>query len=58
MRVIHKDMKHGKIKLVPETLDDLWHLNHLIEEGDLVTALTWRREKAEADKLRPERLEK
>ena len=58
MRIIHKDMKHGKIKLVPETLDDLWHLQHLIEEGDLITALTWRREKAEADKLRPERLEK
>jgi protein pelota len=58
MRVIHKDLKHEKIKLVPETLDDLWHLQHLIEEGDLVTALTWRREKAEADKIRPERLEK
>jgi protein pelota len=58
MRVIHKDLKHGKIKLVPETLDDLWHLQHLIEEGDIVTALTWRREKAEVDKIRPERLEK
>ena len=58
MRIIHKDMKHGKIKLVPETLEDLWHLQHLIEEGNIVTALTWRREKAEAGKLRPERLEK
>jgi protein pelota len=58
MRIVRKDLKHGEIKLVPETLDDLWHLRHLIEKGDLVTALTWRREKAEADKIRPERLEK
>jgi len=58
MRVLYKDMKHGKIKLAPETLDDLWHMQYIVEPGDLVTAQTWRRERAEADKLRPERLEK
>ena len=58
MRVIYKDLKHGKIKLRIETLDDLWHLHHLIEPNDIVTAQTWRREREVKDKLRPERLEK
>lgn len=58
MRVVHKDLKHGKIKLAVETLDDLWHLQHLIELNDIVTAQTWRREREVEDKLRPERLEK
>lgn len=58
MRIIHKDLKHGRIKLTLETLDDLWHASHLIEPGDVVVAETWRREKQEGDKVRPERLEK
>ena len=58
MRVIHKDLRHGKIKLVVETLDDLWHLQHLVEPGDIATSLTWRREREVEEKLRPERLEK
>jgi protein pelota len=58
MRVIHKDLKHGKMKLAVETLDDLWHLQHLIEPNDVVTAQTWRREREVEDKLRPERPEK
>jgi len=58
MRVIYKDLKHGKIKLRVETLDDLWHLHHLVEPTDIATAQTWRREREVKDKLRPERLEK
>jgi protein pelota len=58
MRTIYKDLKHGRIKLATETLDDLWHLQHLVEIGDVVTALTWRREHLRVDKLRPERFEK
>ena len=58
MRVIYKDLKHGKIKLRVETLDDLWHLHHLVEPNDIVTAQTWRREREVKGKLRPERLEK
>lgn len=58
MRVISKDLRHGKIKLAIETLDDLWHLQHLIVPGDTVTSTTWRREQESGDKIRPERLEK
>jgi protein pelota len=58
MRITHRDLKHGRIKLLVETLDDLWHLQHIIEIGDFATALTWRREHLRVDKLRPERFEK
>jgi len=51
-------MKHGKIKLVAESLDDLWHLQHIVEPGDIVVSSTWRRERKKSDKTRPERLEK
>ena len=51
-------MKHGKISLAVETLDDLWHLQHIVVPGDIVTSSTWRREQESIDKLRPERLEK
>jgi protein pelota len=43
MHIIHQDAKRGVIKLIPETLDDLWHLSHLIEPGDLLSARTTRR---------------
>lgn len=42
MRVLSRDLKHGYVKLVPETLDDLWHLLNLIRPGNLVSALTSR----------------
>ncbi|MEM2890349.1 MAG: mRNA surveillance protein pelota [Candidatus Hadarchaeum sp.] len=58
MKIIHKDLKHGKIKLALETLDDLWHLQHLICPRDIITAVTWRREQGLDDKIRPERMEK
>ncbi len=58
MRVVRKDLKHGKIKLAVETLDDFWHLQHLVEPGDIATSLTWRRERETIDKIRPERPEK
>lgn len=58
MRIIHRDLKHGRIKLAVETLDDLWHLQNIVEPGDVATALTRRREHLKVDKLRPERLEK
>lgn len=43
MRILHQDTKRGIIELLPETLDDLWHLSHLIEPGDLLSARTTRR---------------
>jgi protein pelota len=60
MRVLKKNLRgdEGEIALLPESLDDLWHLQHLIERGDLVFALTHRKVPAIADKARPEKMER
>ena len=43
MRIIEEDTKEGIVIIVPETLDDLWHLSHIIEVGDNASATTTRR---------------
>jgi protein pelota len=48
----------GEIRLFPENVDDLWHLEHLIAPGDLVFATTLRSVENHSDKIRPEKLEK
>ncbi|MGB7787125.1 mRNA surveillance protein pelota [Methanoregula sp.] len=48
----------GEIRLLPESIDDLWHLQHLIAPGDLVFATTFRSVDAANDKIRPEKTEK
>ncbi|WP_340820459.1 mRNA surveillance protein pelota [Methanolobus sp. WCC4] len=60
MRVTKRNLRgrEGEITLVPETLDDLWHLKYIIEKGDLVFALTKRKADSASDKLRPEKAEK
>jgi protein pelota len=56
MRIIHQDAKRGIIELFPETLDDLWHISHLIEPGDLVSARTTRRlQDTTGERLRSDR---
>ena len=49
---------YGEIRLFPESLDDLWHLEHLVAPGDLVFATTLRAVESVSDKLRPEKPEK
>ena len=48
----------GEIRLLPESIDDLWHLEHLISPGDLVFATTFRSVESATDKIRPEKVEK
>jgi protein pelota len=45
MRIIHYDAKEGRMKLEPENLEDLWHLEKIINAGDSVTGQTERRYK-------------
>jgi protein pelota len=47
MRIIHYDAKEGTIKLEPENLEDLWHLEKIINAGDIVIGHTERRFKAQ-----------
>ena len=49
---------YGEIRLFPESVDDLWHLQHLISAGDLVFATTFRSVDTASDKIRPEKAEK
>lgn len=48
----------GEIRLLPESIDDLWHLQHLIAPGDMVFATTFRSVETATDKIRPEKIEK
>jgi protein pelota len=49
---------YGEIRLFPESLDDLWHLSHLVGPGDLVFATTLRSVETVPDRIRPEKPEK
>jgi len=44
MKILRKDRKEGIVRLVPETLDDLWHLDNILGPGDLLTAKTYRKQ--------------
>jgi protein pelota len=60
MKAEYGDFKgnFGEVQLLPESIDDLWHLQHLIAPGDLVFATTFRSVDTASDKIRPEKVEK
>jgi protein pelota len=58
VKIIFKDPKQGEIKLVAENLDDIWHLYNIIEEGDLIRAVTYRTDEQKDDKIRSKKAEK
>lgn len=42
MKILRQDVKHGKITVMPEMLDDLWVLYNVILKGDVIYAKTTR----------------
>ncbi len=58
MKILHQDSRTNKVKLRPESIDDLWHLYNLIDVDDQVYATAYRRKEEKGDKLRPERTDK
>ncbi len=38
MRIIHFDKKTGEVKIILENVDDLWHLEKVLNQGDIVSA--------------------
>ncbi len=55
MRIAERETVEGgreRITLVPEHLDDLWHLSHVVEPGDTVAGDTTRRIQRADDQLR------
>lgn len=56
MKIVEQDTKEGVIEVIPEILDDLWHLSHIIVPGDNVSSKTTRRiQDNTGDKLRSDR---
>ncbi|MFX1582845.1 MAG: mRNA surveillance protein pelota [Promethearchaeota archaeon] len=49
MKIVAKRLKTGKIVVVPEDMDDLWHLYNVILPGDQVAARTVRRVRRDID---------
>jgi protein pelota len=47
MKILHKDLKHGVMKLQISNLDDLWTLYNVVEKNDVVHARTTREVKAD-----------
>ncbi len=55
MRIADRTTVEGgreRITVVPESLDDLWHLTYVLEPGDLVSGDTTRRIQRDDDKMR------
>jgi len=55
MRVVDRHRREGgreRVTLVPESLDDLWHLSHVVEPGDRVAGDTTRRIQRDDEQLR------
>lgn len=56
MKITYQNQKEEIIEVIPETLDDLWHLSHIIKEGDFITSKTTRRiQDTSGDKIRSDR---
>jgi protein pelota len=48
----HGEEGRERMTLVPENVDDLWHLSHVLESGDLVSGDTTRRIQRDDEQLR------
>ena len=53
MKILEKQLKKGFVKVVPESLDDLWHLYNIIYPGDQAYAKTTRELKLDELYSRP-----
>jgi protein pelota len=49
MRIIHKDIKKGIVKIRIQNLNDLWYLSHIIDAEDFVSGKTLRKIKTGAE---------
>ena len=55
MKILDRNYKKGIVNLVPENLDDLWHLYNLIYARDVVYARTTREVKVDSEFGRPQK---
>ena len=43
MKLLHSNLKKGEIKVLSQSLDDLWYLSNIIEPKDIVQGKTLRK---------------
>jgi len=43
MKIIHKDIRKGVLKIRIQNQNDLWYLSHIVEEGDMLSGKTQRK---------------
>jgi protein pelota len=55
MKILMKNLKKGLVRLVPTTLEDLWHIYNLIYKGDRIKAKTTREVKIDSQYSRPQK---
>jgi protein pelota len=53
LKIFRIDLKKGVVRVMPESLDDLWHLYNIILEKDEIYARTTRQVKTEDEYARP-----
>ena len=51
MKILKKDIRHGEVKLLVETPEDVWYVSQLLDPGDVIKGKTPRKVKVseEAD---------
>lgn len=54
MKILQMHLKKGFVKVVPQSLDDLWHLYNVVYSGDQVYAKTTREIKIQEEYARPQ----
>ncbi len=55
LKILGTKLKKGIVKVVPDRLDDLWHLYNIIARGDKVYARTTREKKVDERYARPKK---
>jgi len=55
LKILQMKLKKGMVKVLPESLDDLWHLYNIVLKNDEVHAQTTREVKVEERYARPQR---
>lgn len=56
MKLIHKNLRTGEIKVKTECLDDLWYLSNIIEPGDIIKGETERKIKLGGEDERSQKI--
>ncbi len=58
MKIVARKLEKGIIVVVPESMDDLWHLYNIILPGDQIAARTVRRVRRDTEGSRPDKGER